>query len=164
MTAVAQVDEQLVALVRGFVRRGTDRLGNAWVDITRAVVRLLLPLAVVATVVLVLGGVIQNLRAGTDVTTLAGGSQFGYGLLAVILLSNLIAMLFQAAAVRLGIGAGLDLAQACRQQFPPRVSIALWLLCEVAIVACNLAEVIGTAMMLGYSQISDIGAISSTGS
>jgi len=66
----------LVALVRGFVRRGTDRLGNAWVDITRAVVRLLLPLAVLATVVLVLGGVVQNLRAGGDVTTLAGGSQF----------------------------------------------------------------------------------------
>ncbi|GHE13957.1 potassium-transporting ATPase subunit KdpA [Klenkia taihuensis] len=66
----------LVALVRGFVRRGTDRLGNAWVDITRAVVRLLLPLAVLATVVLVLGGVVQNLRAGGDVTTLTGGSQF----------------------------------------------------------------------------------------
>ncbi len=66
----------LVALVRGFVRRGTDRLGNAWVDITRAVVRLLLPLAVLATVVMVLGGVVQNLRAGGDVTTLAGGSQF----------------------------------------------------------------------------------------
>ncbi|SCX37627.1 K+-transporting ATPase ATPase A chain [Klenkia marina] len=66
----------LVALVRGFLRRGTDRLGNAWVDITRAVVRLLLPLAVVATVVMVLGGVVQNLSAGTDVTTLAGGSQF----------------------------------------------------------------------------------------
>ncbi|MEI4270486.1 potassium-transporting ATPase subunit KdpA [Klenkia sp. LSe6-5] len=66
----------LVALVRGFVRRGTDRLGNAWVDTTRAVVRLLLPLAVVATVVLVLGGVVQNLRSGTDVTTLGGGSQF----------------------------------------------------------------------------------------
>jgi K+-transporting ATPase ATPase A chain len=66
----------LVALVRGFVRRGTDRLGNAWVDITRAVVRLLLPLAVLATVVMVLGGVVQNLRAGGDVTTLTGGSQF----------------------------------------------------------------------------------------
>ncbi|SDG98507.1 potassium-transporting ATPase subunit KdpA [Klenkia brasiliensis] len=66
----------LVALVRGFVRRGTDRLGNAWVDITRSVVRLLLPLAVLATVVLVLGGVVQNLRSGGDVTTLAGGSQF----------------------------------------------------------------------------------------
>ena len=66
----------LVALVRGFVRRGTDRLGNAWVDITRAVVRLLLPLAVVATVVMVLGGVIQNLKAGTDASTLAGGTQW----------------------------------------------------------------------------------------
>lgn len=66
----------MAALVRGFARRGTDRLGNAWVDVTRSVTRLLLPLAVVATVVMVLGGVIQNLKAGTDVTTLAGGSQF----------------------------------------------------------------------------------------
>ncbi|MFC7572312.1 potassium-transporting ATPase subunit KdpA [Klenkia terrae] len=66
----------LAALVRGFVRQGTDRLGNAWVDITRSITRLLLPLAVVATVVMVLGGVVQNLHSGTDVTTLAGGSQF----------------------------------------------------------------------------------------
>ena len=66
----------LAALVRGFVRQGTDRLGNAWVDITRSITRLLLPLAVVATVVMVLGGVVQNLHPGTDVTTLAGGSQF----------------------------------------------------------------------------------------
>ena len=85
---------------------------------------------------------------GNWATSLAGGSQFGYALLAVILLSNLMAMLFQAAAVRLGIGAGLDLAQACRRNFPPRVSFALWLLCEVAIVACNLAEVIGMAIGL----------------
>jgi manganese transport protein len=85
---------------------------------------------------------------GNWATSLAGGSRFGYSLLAVILLSNLMAMLFQAAAVRLGVGAGLDLAQACRQQFSPRVSLALWLLCEVAIVACNLAEVIGMAIGL----------------
>ncbi|MGZ8259222.1 MAG: Nramp family divalent metal transporter [Caldimonas sp.] len=85
---------------------------------------------------------------GNWATSLAGGSQFGYSLLAVILLSNLMAMLFQAAAVRLGIGAGLDLAQACRRHFSPRVSFVLWLLCEVAIVACNLAEVIGMAIGL----------------
>ncbi|KQS66002.1 potassium-transporting ATPase subunit KdpA [Modestobacter sp. Leaf380] len=66
----------LAALVRGFARAGTDRLGNAWVDVTRSVVRLLLPLAVLATVVLVLGGVVQSLRAGTDVSTLAGGTQW----------------------------------------------------------------------------------------
>ncbi len=66
----------LAALVRGFARRGTDRLGNAWVDITRSISRLLLPLAVLATLVLVLGGVVQNLGAGTDVDTLAGGTQF----------------------------------------------------------------------------------------
>ena len=66
----------LAAVVRGFARRDTDRLGNAWVDVTRSITRLLLPLAVVATVVMVLGGVVQNLSAGTDVSTLAGGSQF----------------------------------------------------------------------------------------
>jgi manganese transport protein len=85
---------------------------------------------------------------GNWATSLAGGSRFGYSLLAVVLLSNLMAMLFQAAAVRLGIGAGVDLAQACRQQFPARVGFSLWLLCEVAIVACNLAEVIGMAIGL----------------
>ncbi|MBJ7452107.1 MAG: potassium-transporting ATPase subunit KdpA, partial [Blastococcus sp.] len=66
----------MAALVRGFARRGTDRLGNAWVDITRSITRLLLPLAVVATVVMVLGGVVQNLSSGSDIGTLAGGTQF----------------------------------------------------------------------------------------
>src|SRR3954471_5954816 len=85
---------------------------------------------------------------GNWATALAGGSQFGYALLSVVLVSNLMAMLFQAAAVRLGVGAGLDLAQACRQHFSPRVSFLLWILCEIAIVACNLAEVIGMAIGL----------------
>ena len=85
---------------------------------------------------------------GNWATALAGGSQFGYALLSVVLVSNLMAMLFQAAAVRLGVGAGLDLAQACRQHFSPGVSFVLWILCEVAIVACNLAEVIGMAIGL----------------
>jgi manganese transport protein len=85
---------------------------------------------------------------GNWATSLAGGSQFGYSLLPVILVSNLMAMLFQAAAVRLGIGAGLDLAQACRQHFSPAISFVLWVLCEIAIVACNLAEVIGMAIGL----------------
>jgi potassium-transporting ATPase potassium-binding subunit len=64
-----------VALVRGFARRLTDELGNFWVDLTRITIRLLLPICVVATVVLILGGAIQNLSAGTDVTTLAGQTQ-----------------------------------------------------------------------------------------
>jgi len=85
---------------------------------------------------------------GNWATSLAGGSRFGYALLAVILLSNAMAMLFQAAAVRLGVAGGVDLAQACRRHFAPRVSLALWLLCEVAIVACNVAEVIGMAIGL----------------
>jgi len=85
---------------------------------------------------------------GNWATSIAGGAQFGYSLLAVILVSNLMAMLFQSAAVRLGIGAGVDLAQACRQRLAPATSFVLWLFCEVAIVACNLAEVIGMAIGL----------------
>ena len=85
---------------------------------------------------------------GNWATDLAGGSQFGYRLLSVVLLANMAAMVLQSLAARLGIGAGLDLAQACRQQYPKPVSIALWLLCEVAIIACDLAEVLGTAIAL----------------
>ena len=85
---------------------------------------------------------------GNWATSLAGGSQFGYSLLAVILVSNVMAMLFQAAAVRLGIGAGVDLAQACRQHFSRRVSVMLWVFCEIAIISCNLAEIIGMAIGL----------------
>ena len=82
---------------------------------------------------------------GNWATSLTGGSAFGYSLLSVVLFSSLMAMLLQAAAVRLGIGSGLNLAQACRQHFPAPVNLALWLGCEVAIVACNLAEVLGMA-------------------
>lgn len=85
---------------------------------------------------------------GNWATSLAGGSTFGYSLLAVIFLSSLIAMLFQAAAVRLGIASGLDLAQACRQHFSPRINLMLWVLCEIAIVATDVAEVLGMAIGL----------------
>nr|HET7859613.1 Nramp family divalent metal transporter [Caldimonas sp.] len=85
---------------------------------------------------------------GNWATSLAGGSRFGYSLLVVILVSNAMAMLFQAAAVRLGIAGGVDLAQACRRHFAPGANLALWLLCEIAIVACNVAEVIGMAIGL----------------
>jgi manganese transport protein len=85
---------------------------------------------------------------GNWATDLAGGSAFGYRLLSVILLANLMAILLQSLAARLGIGAGLDLAQACRQRYRPALRIALWLLCEVAIIATDIAEVIGTAIAL----------------
>lgn len=85
---------------------------------------------------------------GNWATGIAGGSRFGYQLLSVILLSNIMAMLLQTLAARLGIVTGLDLAQACRLRYPPPVRIALWLLCEAAIIACDLAEVIGTAVAL----------------
>ncbi|GAB6843401.1 Nramp family divalent metal transporter [Methylorubrum rhodinum] len=85
---------------------------------------------------------------GNWATDIAGGAQFGYTLLAVILLSNLMAIVLQALAARLGIATGLDLAQACRARYPRPVGFALWLICEAAIIACDLAEVIGTAIAL----------------
>ncbi|MCU0646358.1 MAG: Nramp family divalent metal transporter [Gemmatimonadaceae bacterium] len=85
---------------------------------------------------------------GNWATDLAGGSRFGYALLAVILLSNLMAVLLQGLASKLGIVTGRDLAQACRDHYPPRVAFFLWVLCEIAIAACDLAEVIGTAVAL----------------
>ncbi|GGD78648.1 Nramp family divalent metal transporter [Caballeronia grimmiae] len=85
---------------------------------------------------------------GNWATDLAGGSRFGYTLLAVILLSNLMAVLLQALAVRLGVATGRDLAQACRDHYSKPVNFALWIACETAIVACDLAEVIGTAIAL----------------
>jgi len=85
---------------------------------------------------------------GNWATDLAGGSAFGYSLLSVVLLSNFMAMVLQALAAKLGIVTGLDLAQACREHYPSAVRIPLWLLCELAIVACDLAEVIGTAIAL----------------
>jgi manganese transport protein len=85
---------------------------------------------------------------GNWATDIAGGARFGYTLLFVILLSNLIAILLQALAARLGIATGKDLAQACRDGYPRWVGILLWVACEAAIIACDLAEVIGTAIAL----------------
>lgn len=82
---------------------------------------------------------------GTD---LAGGARFGYALLWVILASNLMAMLLQTLCARLGLVTGKDLAQACRDYYKKPAAIVLWLLCEVAIIACDLAEVIGSAVAL----------------
>ena len=85
---------------------------------------------------------------GNWATDLAGGSQFGYTLLSVILMSNLMAILLQGLALKLGIVTGRDLAQACRDHFSPPVNFFLWVLCEIAIAACDLAEVIGSAIAL----------------
>jgi manganese transport protein len=85
---------------------------------------------------------------GNWATDLAGGSAFGYTLLSVILISNLMAVLLQGLSSKLGIVTGRDLAQACRDHYSPPVNFALWVLCEIAIAACDLAEVIGTAIAL----------------
>src|SRR6202521_810508 len=85
---------------------------------------------------------------GNWATDLAGGAQFGYTLLSVILISNLMAILLQGLASKLGIVTGRDLAQACRDNYSRPVSFSLWLRCEIAIAACDLAEVIGTAIAL----------------
>ncbi|WP_217430247.1 Nramp family divalent metal transporter [Sphingomonas bacterium] len=85
---------------------------------------------------------------GNWATDIGGGSAFGYMLLSVVLVASLMAMLLQALSARLGIAAGLDLAQACRAHYSRRVTIGLWVLCEIAIIACDLAEVLGTAIAL----------------
>ena len=85
---------------------------------------------------------------GNWATDLAGGAKFGYALIWVILLSNLMAMFLQTLCARLGVAAGRDLAQACREQYSKPVAFVLWILCEVAIIACDLAEVIGSAVAL----------------
>jgi manganese transport protein len=85
---------------------------------------------------------------GNWATDLAGGARYGYTLLSVIMLSNLMAILLQALSARLGIASGRDLAQACRDSFSKPVTIVLWVLCEIAIAACDLAEVIGAAIAL----------------
>src|SRR6476661_5589393 len=85
---------------------------------------------------------------GNWATDLAGGARYGYTLLSMIMLSNLMAILLQALSVRLGIASGRDLAQACRDAYSRPVTIGLWILCEIAIAACDLAEVLGAAIAL----------------
>ena len=85
---------------------------------------------------------------GNWATDLSGGAQFGYTLLAVVLVSNLMAILLQHLSVKLGIATGRDLAQACRDHYSTPTVIFLWVLCEIAVAACDLAEVIGSAIAL----------------
>jgi manganese transport protein len=85
---------------------------------------------------------------GNWATDIGAGSNYGYDLLAVVLLASLTAMLLQGLAVRLGIATGQDLAQACRTQYSRRTTFVLWGLCQIAIVACDMAEIIGTALAL----------------
>ncbi len=85
---------------------------------------------------------------GNWATDLEGGAKYGYTLLSVVLISNIFAMVLQHLALKLGVVTGRDLAQACRDHFSPRVNFVLWILCEIAIAACDLAEVIGSAIAL----------------
>src|SRR6266702_2695395 len=85
---------------------------------------------------------------GNWATSLAGGSKYGYALLTVALLSNIMAVVLQALCARLAIATGRDLAQACRDAFPRFVSMPLWAMAEIAIIATDIAEVVGTAIGL----------------
>ena len=85
---------------------------------------------------------------GNWATDLGGGSRFGYTLLSAVLISSLMAIFLQALSAKLGIATGRDLAQACREHYSRRTGIALWVLCEIAIAACDLAEVLGSAIAL----------------
>src|SRR5215207_6519199 len=98
---------------------------------------------------------------GNWATSLAGGSKFGYALLVVALVSNIMAIVLQSLCARLAIASGRDLAQACRDAYPKPVALALWLLAELAIVATDLAEVIGTAIGLNllFGVPLDIGVL-----
>ena len=85
---------------------------------------------------------------GNWATDLAGGAKFGYTLLSVIMISNLMAILLQHLCIKLGIATGRDLAQACRDHYSMPTVWFLWILCELAIAACDLAEVVGSAIAL----------------
>src|SRR5579862_2117539 len=85
---------------------------------------------------------------GNWATDLGGGSRFGYTLLSAVLISSLMAIFLQALSAKLGIATGRDLAQACRDHYSRRTTIVLWVLCEIAIAACDLAEVLGSAVAL----------------
>src|SRR5713226_5934360 len=85
---------------------------------------------------------------GNWATDIAGGSRFAYALIFVLMMSNLMAILLQTLAARLGIVTQMDLAQACRSNYSRTASLALWVICEIAIAACDLAEVIGSAIAL----------------
>lgn len=85
---------------------------------------------------------------GNWATSIAGGAQFGYALLAVVLISNIMAIILQSLCARLAVGSGRDLAQACRDAYPRPVAIVLWVFAEVAIIATDIAEVVGTAIGL----------------
>jgi len=85
---------------------------------------------------------------GNWATDIAGGSQFYYTLLSVVIISSLMAIFLQHLALKLGVATGRDLAQACRDHFPPIINFILWVGCEIAIAACDLAEVIGSAIAL----------------
>src|SRR6476659_8331161 len=83
---------------------------------------------------------------GNWATDIEGGARFGYSLIWVLLMSNLMAVLLQTLSARLGLVSGRDLAQACRDSYNPLVRWILFVLCEIAIAACDLAEVLGTAI------------------
>ncbi len=85
---------------------------------------------------------------GNWATDIGGGSRFGYALLSVVLISSLMAMFLQALSAKLGVATGRDLAQACRDHYSRRTTYFLWIVCELAIAACDLAEVLGSAVAL----------------
>jgi manganese transport protein len=128
-------DRGVPSLVDMFASVGTARKGPFW----RKLLAFLGPGYLVA---------VGYMDPGNWATSLAGGSKFGYALLTVALLSNAMAIVLQSLCARLGVGAGRDLAQACRDSFPRWVSFPLWLSAELAITATDLAEVIGTAIGL----------------
>src|SRR5215831_946216 len=115
------------------------RGGRGWLGILRKLLAFSGPGYLVA---------VGYMDPGNWATDLAGGSAFNYTLLSVVIISSLMAIFLQHLALKLGVATGRDLAQACRDHFHPAVAFPLWIGCEIAIAACDLAEVIGSAIAL----------------
>ncbi|MDB5532980.1 MAG: Mn2+/Fe2+ transporter, family [Hyphomicrobiales bacterium] len=143
MSTAENIDQNVAARRNGFMIRPSLSESHASVVVSGSTLRRFL--AFVGPGYLVATGYMDP---GNWATAIAGGSKFGMALLFVAVLSSVMAIILQALSARLAIGTGLDLAQACRRRFPRSMSFVLWIIAEAAIVATDLAEVIGTAIGL----------------
>ena len=132
-------DRDTPSLPESFRSIGIPKVPRGWLGFLRKLLAFSGPGYLVA---------VGYMDPGNWATDLAGGSQFQYTLLSVVIASSLMAMFLQHLALKLGVATGRDLAQACRDHFSPKVNFALWIGCEIAIAACDLAELIGSAIAL----------------
>jgi len=148
-SALEALTARLTQAVRPSAPSATESLGSVRVSLGGSLVRRIAGFAGPGYLVAV-----GYMDPGNWATALGAGSAHGNALLCVVVAASLIAMALQAAAARLGVAGEIDLAQACRRHYPRSVSLLLWVACEIAIVACNLAEVLG--MAVGLKLLFDI--------